>query len=80
MSDTDQNEPQCPGWFDSESDLPRNSSVDSTIELWQRVSSLPSKPKLKPWISEIATSQAQPPIGALQWVTYHWKRQNPVKG
>jgi len=33
MSDTVHDQPQYPGWFDFKSDLPRNSSVDSTIEL-----------------------------------------------
>jgi len=33
LSDTDHDEPQYPGWFVSESDLPWNLSVDSTIEL-----------------------------------------------
>jgi len=40
MSDSDHDEPQYPGWFDSVSDLPHNSSVDSTIDLGVNVSSL----------------------------------------
>jgi len=40
MSDTDQDKPQSPGCFDSESDLPGNSSVDSTIKLGVNVSVL----------------------------------------
>jgi len=38
MSDTDYDKPQFPRWFDSESDLPQNLSVDSTIELGVNVS------------------------------------------
>jgi len=40
MSDTDPDEPQYPGWFDSESDFPRIPSVDFTIELGVNVSVL----------------------------------------
>jgi len=39
MSDIDQNELPYIGWFNSESDLPRISSVDSTIKLGVNVSS-----------------------------------------
>jgi len=37
MSEIDTDDPPEPGWFDSESNLPGNSSVDPTIELGVRI-------------------------------------------
>jgi len=33
----------------------------------------------RPWESMIAMQQGQPPIGAIQQVTYYWKRRDPMK-
>jgi len=61
MSDSDLEELPHTGWFDSESDLPGISSVDSTLELGVIVSSpLPTKYMLGPWISRIAMQWASP--------------------
>jgi len=81
MSNNDLEEVPHTGWFDSESDLPGISSVDSTLELGVIVSS----PQLTPYMfgpleSRIAVQWVQPPIRVIQWVTPHWKRQSPVKG
>jgi len=83
MSDSDQEELLNNGWFDSESNLTRISSVDSTLAMSVNVSS-PSADQIQVRALDFGDSsslqRAQSSIRAFRWVTYHWEGQNPVKG
>jgi len=84
MSDSDLEEVPLTNWFDSESNFPEirsQSSVNSTIELGINVSSPSAIPLMfRPLGPRIAIQQVQAPIRGIQWVTFHWKRRNPIKG
>jgi len=62
MSDSDLEEPPNNGWFNSESDLPGISSVDSNLAMGAIVS--PPSANRHIWALDfgIAVQQAQPPI------------------
>jgi len=82
MSKSDLEEVPLTNWFDSESDCPEISLVNSTLELGVNVSS-PSASFTHVRAVEVEDSSAMdlaPNIRAIWWVTPHWKRQNPVKG
>jgi len=81
MSDSDLEELPNNGWFDSESDLPEISSVDSTLATGVIVSS-PTADHIQARALDFGDSNATGPAPntATSWVTYHWERQNPIKG
>jgi len=63
MSNSDQEEVPFTNWFDSESDFPEISSVNSTLELGVIVNSPLLTPYMfGPWKSRIALRWVQPPI------------------
>jgi len=81
MSIIDQEEVPLTNWIDFESDLQEMSSTNSTLELGVFVCS-PSANTIHVRALEVVDSSAMgpAPIRAIWWVTYHLKRQNPVKG
>jgi len=81
MSDSDLEEVPLTNWFDSKSDLPGISSVDSTLELGVNVRSHSANP-IHVWALGIEDSSAMgsAPIREIQWIRPHWKKQGPVKG
>jgi len=80
MSDSDLEEVLLTNWFDSESEFREISSVNSTTHLGVNVSSpLPTHTMIRPLGPRITIQQVKHPIGAIQQVTYCWKRRNPIK-
>jgi len=82
MSEVDTDDLPEPGWFDSESELPGISSVDSTIELKVNMSFSPADHIQEVRALTIWNSSAAGPalIRTFLWVTDHRKGQNPEKG